>query len=143
MVWPFRVTPPLLEVVEVLLDAGSELHGWAIMKETRRSGPTVYQVLERLRKADWVEWRWEDPGTREARDRLLSCDAGPGDPGEAGPPENTPRRRYYRLSGEGASKAPVLLAERGRLPRDLRRPAEVPGMAAMGQRIRFHLGGAG
>jgi hypothetical protein len=42
---PVRVTNPLLDVVEVLLEAFDndrrELHGWAIMKAAARSGPTV------------------------------------------------------------------------------------------------------
>lgn len=51
---PVRVTNPLLDVLTVLLEAFEddrrELHGWAIMKATARSGPTVYGVTG----------RWED-----------------------------------------------------------------------------------
>lgn len=125
--WPFRVTDPLLEVLEVLLAANASLHGWAIMKETQRSGPTVYQVLERLRKARWVECWWED--------EKPPSDAGPSAPAApARPPDrtNVPRRRYYRLSGEGAAQAPVLLAERGRHRRESLRLQNRPGLVTFG-----------
>ena len=89
---PFRVTPPLLDVLELLLDAapGDELHGWAIMKETKRTGPTVYQVLDRLARAGWVEARWE----------------------ERHPDGNKPRRRFYRIRPDQFSTARSLLAAR-------------------------------
>jgi DNA-binding PadR family transcriptional regulator len=104
MGWPFRVTDPLLDVVEVLMDAEDELHGWEIISRTHRTGATVYQVLERLRKARWVDYRWEDlpANPDEVRD-----DGSAGSEGS-----HRPRRRYYRLSGEGAAKAPVLLRDR-------------------------------
>lgn len=110
MAWPFRVTDPLLDVLEVLLDADQELHGWAIMKRTQRSGPTVYQVLERLRKVRWVECWWEAPAPPASGAEADGLD----ESGELARRENVPRRRYYRLSGEGAAKTPLLLAERGR-----------------------------
>src|SRR5579859_4545056 len=122
MAWPFRVTDPLLEVVEVLLDADAGLHGWAIMKKTQRSGPTVYQVLERLRKAGWVECWWEDeepPRAGEPSARAIS--AFQGAKTKSAERDNVPRRRYYTLSGEGAVQVPRLLAERGRPLQDHRR----------------------
>ncbi len=88
---PIRVTQPLLDVVEALLEADdNELHGWAIMKTTSRSGPTVYKILERLSGMNWVTARWEER---------------PEEP-------NKPRRRFYRLTGEGARQARVLVARR-------------------------------
>jgi PadR family transcriptional regulator len=107
MAWPFRVTAPLLDVVEVLLNADGELHGWQIMKETGRTGATVYQVLERLRKARWVDSRWEEfPEPSAADDQVTAIDD------MAAASIGRPRRRYYRISGEGAAKGPILLAER-------------------------------
>jgi len=92
---PVRITQPLLAVLEALLDAdGFELHGWAIMKTTGRSGPTIYKILERLAEAQWLTSRWE-------------AEAEPG----------KPRRRYYRLTPHGAASARVILAERA--PRSL------------------------
>jgi PadR family transcriptional regulator PadR len=124
--WPFRVTDPLLEVLDVLVEADASLHGWAIMRETQRSGPTVYQVLERLRKAKWVECWWEDADA--ARDRSPER-------------ENVPRRRYYRLSAEGAAGAPVLLAERGYHRARLQQAENIPGLATFGRQLRLLFGG--
>jgi PadR family transcriptional regulator PadR len=88
---PFRVTDPTLDVLETLLSAGDdEVHGWAIMKMTKRTGPTVYQILERLSQAQWIDSRWEDQG----------------------PAANRPRRRFYRLTAHGAMAVRSLLAER-------------------------------
>lgn len=127
----------MLEVLEVLLGADQELHGWAIMKQTQRTGPTVYQVLERLRKARWVECWWEDPATSPASDTAA---AEPGGHSEADARENVPRRRYYRLSLEGAAKAPILLAERGRRPASGGRT--MPGFATFLARSWLRMGGA-
>lgn len=64
---------------------------------------TVYPLLARLEKAGWLESRWEEI-----------------DPAEAG----RPRRRLYRLTGEGELVATRSLAEIGVLAS--RPPAEVP-----------------
>jgi PadR family transcriptional regulator, regulatory protein PadR len=91
---PQRITQPLLDVLDVLLravdDDGLQLHGYAIMRLTKRSGPTVYGVLDRLEDANWVSGYWE----REAAE------------------PNKPRRRLYRLTPTGIAKAHELLAER-------------------------------
>jgi len=86
-----RVTQPTLDVLEALLAADRlELHGWAIMKTTKRAGPTVYKVLDRLAEAGWVTRSWE----------------------EQPPDANRPRRRLYRLTADGCSRARALLAQR-------------------------------
>jgi PadR family transcriptional regulator PadR len=91
---PVRVTNPLLDVLEVLLEAfdndKQELHGWAIMKAVARSGPTVYGVLDRLEDADWITSRWEDHH----------------------PQSNKPRRRFYQLTPTGVVSASRLLTAR-------------------------------
>jgi PadR family transcriptional regulator PadR len=105
-----RVTAPLLDVLEFLLwvlDSGAEeTHGWAIMKAVKRSGPTVYGVLDRLEDAGWISSRWE----------------------QENPDANRPRRRLYRLTPNGSIQARALLAQR--------RPAgfgrSVPGFAGLG-----------
>jgi PadR family transcriptional regulator len=106
MAGPVRVTAPLLDVLEVFLQAhreGQQLHGWAILKATGRAGPTIYGILDRLEDADWVTGQWEDQ------------------PADA----NTPRRRLYQLTPTGAAAARHLLvarrpATRGRLARQPR-----------------------
>ena len=87
---PARVTAPFLDVVEILDRATGDLHGWAIIKASRRGGPTVYKILERLTEMGWVTGRWDDQP----------------------PNPNRPPRRYYRLTRDGADLARALLAER-------------------------------
>jgi PadR family transcriptional regulator, regulatory protein PadR len=102
---PVRVTEPLLDVLEALLEARDyELYGWAITKATRRASPTVYKILERLTDHGMVTARWEDRH----------------------PDVNKPRRRFYRLTGHGAAVARTLLQERRpqrRHPHSRPRPA--------------------
>jgi DNA-binding PadR family transcriptional regulator len=117
MAGPVRITRPLLDVLEVFLQAlgeDQELHGWAILKATGRAGPTIYGILDRLEDAGWVSGHWEDQ------------------PADA----NTPRRRLYQLTPTGATAARQLLAARrpttrGRPARQLR-----PGPAL----LRHHPG---
>lgn len=88
-----RITEPTLDVLEVLLQAhqdGRDIHGWEIKKATRRSGPTVYGVIDRLEDARLIAGHWEHQD---------SSDKGP-------------RRRYYRLTGAGVATASKLIAER-------------------------------
>lgn len=87
-----RVTGPLLDVLEVLVeatDSNVELHGWAIMTRIKRSGPTVYGVLDRLEDAHRVTSRWENS-----------------------PEPGKPRRRLYSLTPTGLVEARDLLAAR-------------------------------
>ncbi|MEU6409654.1 PadR family transcriptional regulator [Microbispora sp. NPDC046933] len=89
-----RVTGPLLDVLEVLLTAyvvgNGEVHGWEIMKTTKRTGPTTYGVLDRLEQAEWIVGRWEEKESEDGK----------------------PRRRYYRLTPDGFAGAQKLLTER-------------------------------
>ena len=94
VVSPARVTAPLLDVLEVLILAfrenNDEVHGWAIMRATKRSGPTIYGVLDRLEDMGWIEGRWETEN----------------------PEPGKPRRRFYRLTPTGRTKARSLLEDR-------------------------------
>lgn len=97
---PPRVTSPLLDVLEVLVAAladGGDQHGWAIMKATRRSGPTVYGVLDRLEDMGWVAGQWEAQN----------------------PDPSRPRRRFYQITPTGRIEATKLLLEHR--PESLRR----------------------
>jgi DNA-binding PadR family transcriptional regulator len=107
---PVRVTNSLLDVLTALLEAfdknGQELHGWAIIKATGCSGPTVYGVVDRLEDAGWITGRWEDHN----------------------PQPNKPRRRFYRLTPDGVVSASRLLtARRPTAQRSPKRPIE-PGL---------------
>jgi hypothetical protein len=92
MAVPTRITGPLLDILETFLRAWQDkedLYGWAIMKAVKRSGPTVYGVLDRLEDAGWITGSWEQ------------------DPEPGRPP-----RRLYQLTPTGHVEAEVLLAER-------------------------------
>ena len=109
---PIRVTNSLLDVLEVLLQAfdsrAGDLHGWAIMRATKRSGPTVYGVLDRLEDLDWISGRWEDEN----------------------PEPGKPRRRFYSLTPTGVIGVREILRERR--PQALRSRRLAPGTALPG-----------
>jgi PadR family transcriptional regulator PadR len=93
MAAPLRITDSLLDVLDALLQAwyeNKDLHGWAIMKEVKRTGPTVYGVVDRLEDAGWLTGWWEDQNPELGR----------------------PRRRFYRLTPTGSDAARELLAVR-------------------------------
>lgn len=90
---PSRITEPLLDVAECLLRAfeeGGAVHGWDLVKQTRRSGPTVYGILGRLGGCGWIVGYWE----------------------ELRPEVSRPRRRFYRLTAEGGVGVRILLEQR-------------------------------
>ncbi|MEV0347815.1 helix-turn-helix transcriptional regulator [Nonomuraea sp. NPDC050680] len=94
MTWGLeRIMQPTLDVLEALVRAyedNEQIHGWAIMKAAHRAGPTVYKVLDRIEVAGMITGEWE----------------------ELGPDRPGPRRRFYRLTGEGIRAARALIAER-------------------------------
>jgi len=77
-----RVTPATVDVLSVLLDAGKPCWGLLVIKSSGRPAGSVYPILERLEQSGWLTSSWED------------------DPSRVGP-----RRRYYELTGEGATAA--------------------------------------
>ena len=66
---------------------------------------TIYPILARLESVGWIESSWEDPAVHEKAGR--------------------PRRRFYRITADGAEQARDALA---RAYRSGRRP--VPGWVA-------------
>lgn len=91
----------------------SDLMGWWWGKQlsdklSLKSG-TIYPLLVRLEKAGWLESRWEEI-----------------DPSE----EGRPRRRLYRLTGQGEQVANRALAEISHLnvdsPSSSLRPGSLP-----------------
>ncbi|MDZ5443361.1 PadR family transcriptional regulator [Micromonospora sp. 4G57] len=79
-----RATIDVLGLLFQAWEHQTEVHGWQLMRSLRRSGPTVYAVLDRLEDAGWVAGSWESP---------------------ADGAEGRPRRRYYRLTPSGAEAA--------------------------------------
>ncbi|ADD43153.1 PadR family transcriptional regulator [Stackebrandtia nassauensis] len=80
-----RITPIVASLLAVMLtEPSAEHYGLDLVRRTGLSAGTIYPVLMRLRKAEWVEATWEQI-----------------DPHEAG----RPARRYYRLTAHGATAA--------------------------------------
>jgi PadR family transcriptional regulator PadR len=120
-----RITEPLLDVVAALVDAhrrDEEVHGWALIEATRRSGPTIYKILDKLEDAHLVEAYWEDRN----------------------PTPGKPPRRLYRLNESGFAQARQLLAER-RPARDAsgkrRTSTPRPGLNTLVSRLMILFGG--
>jgi len=90
-----RVTPATLDVLEVLIGAAGEVHGFALAKSAHRPTGSVYLILSRLEEAGWVESDWEQVNAQN---------------------EGRPRRRFYRLTPDGFAAACETLTERRQKP---------------------------
>ena len=105
-----RMTLPTQLVLRALLnDPTKERYGLEICAEAGLPSGTIHPILARLEKIGWLESRWEEA-----------------DPHQAG----RPRRRYYRLSPEGAERARLASARATETAAALRRLR--PGVAAGG-----------
>lgn len=86
-----RLSAQTLKVLSALLEAqGGELAGSEIGKAASLQSGTLYPILMRLEDAGWLLSRWEE-----------------GDPKELG----RPRRRYYRITGLGQTRAQAAFRE--------------------------------
>jgi len=74
----------------MLAAADAERYGLELRAETGLPSGTIYPIIARLEQAGWLESRWEDPVRHIA--------------------EGRPRRRYYRLTTDGAELARTALA---------------------------------
>ena len=80
-----RITLQTLQVLRVLLtDPLDEHYGLEISRESRLPTGSIYPILTRLEAAGWVTSAWEDIDESKQGRR---------------------RRRYYRLTAEGAKSA--------------------------------------
>jgi DNA-binding PadR family transcriptional regulator len=80
-----------LKLLKMMIEKPLEGRSGAdISKALSIGSGTLYPLLQRLENAGWLKSEWEDL-----------------DPSEAG----RPRRRYYRLTGEGQKQAVQALAE--------------------------------
>ncbi|MWB98345.1 PadR family transcriptional regulator [Agromyces seonyuensis] len=84
-----RMTEATADVLRVLLAADDVVWGLAIIKDAGRPAGTVYPVLERLERAGWITGEWETDDARSG-----------------------PRRRYYRLTRDGAAAAGAAVERR-------------------------------
>jgi DNA-binding PadR family transcriptional regulator len=98
-----RMTMPTQAVLRAFLaDPLCERYGLELCDLAGLPSGTLYPILARLEQAGWVESRWEDPGTHVA--------------------EGRPRRRYYRVTTDGAQQAREAIAKAYRARRQ-----RVPG----------------
>lgn len=74
----------------LLADPAADRYGLQLCEETGLPSGTIYPILARLERLGWIESSWEAPSRHVAAGR--------------------PRRRYYRLSGDGAGQARAALA---------------------------------
>ncbi|MFC8846043.1 MULTISPECIES: PadR family transcriptional regulator [unclassified Micromonospora] len=77
-----RIGKATVDVLAVLLDSDQPRWGLEIIKLTGRPSGSVYPLLDRLERADWVTSRWDDDSDRRG-----------------------PRRRMYQLTADGATEA--------------------------------------
>jgi PadR family transcriptional regulator len=86
-----RLTQQVLKVLGALMsDQVRELSGAEIAKVSKLSSGTLYPILYRLEEFGWLDSRWET-----------------GDPAALG----RPRRRYYRITAEGAKRVREVVRE--------------------------------
>jgi PadR family transcriptional regulator PadR len=105
----FRMTLQTLAILRVLLDDPvGEHYGLEISKEAGLPGGSLYPILARLEREGWVTSDWEDLDEREAGRR---------------------RRRYYRLTTDGAAWAGQALAAAARQLSPKAVPVRGPGLA--------------
>jgi PadR family transcriptional regulator, regulatory protein PadR len=110
-----RMTLQTQLVLRVMLaEPGAGRYGLQLCEETGLPSGTIYPIVARLEQLGWVQSSWEDPRKHVAAGR--------------------PRRRYYRLTDEGAQQARDALARVYR-PRNKPRLSpvatwpEVPGVS--------------
>ncbi len=73
----------------LLADPAREVYGLEICAAAELPSGTIHPILARLEGIGWLESHWEDVDPREA---------------------GRPRRRFYRLSGDGVVSARIALA---------------------------------
>lgn len=86
-----RLSGPILRLLKMMIEKPLEGRSGADISKTLNIGSgTLYPLLQRLENAGWLKSEWE---------KL--------DPSEAG----RPRRRYYKLTGEGQTRAARALSD--------------------------------
>ena len=105
--------PTQLVLRAMLAEPSHEMYGLQISQAAELPSGTIHPILARLEACGWLESRWEDI-----------------DPAEQG----RPRRRYYRLSPDGAERARNALARAPsppsrRLGRNVGTTRPLPGSA--------------
>lgn len=86
---PRMTLPTQLVLRAMLADPTQEKYGLQICTEAGLPSGTIHPILARLEGLGWLESRWEDADPRQ---------------------QGRPRRRYYRLTPDGAEHARLALA---------------------------------
>ena len=85
-----RMTLPTQLVLRALLaEPTREMYGLQVCAEAGLPSGTIHPILARLEGLGWLESYWEDVNTHK---------------------EGRPRRRYYKLTEDGAERARISLA---------------------------------
>ena len=105
-----RMTIPTQLVLRALLaEPTREMYGLQICAAAGMPSGTIHPILARLQGLGWLESRWEDAVPQE---------------------EGRPRRRYHRLTEDGAERARIALAQATTSVTALRlRPRPAGGLA--------------
>jgi PadR family transcriptional regulator, regulatory protein PadR len=107
---PPRMTIQTQLVLRALLEESTrEMYGLQICQAAGLASGTIHPILARLEKLGWLESHWEDI------DPVI---------------EGRPRRRYYRLSPDGAERARHALTNAS--TSIIRMPGIIPGPAHHG-----------
>jgi PadR family transcriptional regulator, regulatory protein PadR len=86
-----RMTIPTQLVLRALLeDPMREMYGLQICAAAGLPSGTIHPILARFERIGWLESWWEDASPQE---------------------EGRPRRRYYRLTADGAERTRIALAQ--------------------------------
>lgn len=83
--------PTQLVLRAMLMEPTAEMYGLQVCAEAGLPSGTIHPILARLEGFGWLESRWED--------------------GTSAQQEGRPRRRYYRLTVDGAERARIALAQ--------------------------------
>jgi DNA-binding PadR family transcriptional regulator len=81
--------PTQLVLRTMLAEPTREMYGLEICAAAGLPSGTIHPILGRFEKLGWLESRWEDASPQQ---------------------EGRPRRRYYRLTEDGAERARTALA---------------------------------
>lgn len=86
-----KMTIPVQLVLRALLaEPTREMYGLQVCQAAGLPSGTIHPILARLEGQGWLESRWEDAVPQD---------------------EGRPRRRYYRLTEDGAERARIALAQ--------------------------------
>ncbi len=86
---PRMTLPTQLVLRAMLAEPSREMYGLEICAAAGLPSGTIHPILARLEGLGWMESRWEEIDGRE---------------------EGRPRRRYYKMTEDGAQRARISLA---------------------------------